>query len=172
MSGIFTPNKAPANAGANDAVVAQIRANVVFENMIVSVLIIAALSAAAHFAIGLAARALEGALSFGGAASAFFAAIGFASLFFLGGFASALAFGIPLFRALERAKIRKAWPFALAALAVGFVVLAAMDLAPTVEAPARALYLLPGLAAALLFARKMRAFWRADETQMQIIRRR
>lgn len=147
----------------NDNVIASIRANIVFEKMIVSALTIAGAAGLAHFAIGLSARIIGGALSIGAAGGALFDAIGYAFLFFLAGFAASAAIGIPLFRALEKAKIRKSWPYGLAAFALSFVVLAVIGLPPSFDAPARALYLLPGVAAALLFARKMRPFWLAAE---------
>lgn len=142
---------------------AEVRANIVFEKMIVSVLTVAAIAGAAHFLLDVAARLIGGALSLAGVGGALFGAISFVFLFFLAGFAAALAIGIPLFKSLERAKIRKVWPYALAAFAVSLGVLAAAGLAPSFEAPARALYLAPGLAAAHLFARKMRPFWRAAD---------
>lgn len=146
-----------------DPVVSQIRANIVFENMIVSVLTIAGAAGSAHFLIGVGMRASEGSLSFGAAGGAFVAAIGFAFLFFVAGFAASLAIGIPLFRALERAKFRRVWPYCLAATAVSMAVLAAAGAAPSFGAPSRALYLVPGIAAALVFGRRMRPFWIAAE---------
>ena len=142
---------------------AEVRANIVFEKMIVSVLTVAVIAGAAHFLLGVVARLIGGALSLAGVGGAAFAAISYVFLFFLAGFAAALAIGIPLFKALERARIREIWPYALAAVAISLGVLAAAGLSPSFEAPARALYLAPGLAAALLFARKMQPFWRAAD---------
>ncbi|MFZ5616740.1 MAG: hypothetical protein ACOZAA_05400 [Pseudomonadota bacterium] len=147
----------------NDAVVASIRANIVFEKMIVSALTVAGPAGVAHFMIGLGGRIAAGAFSIVGAGTELFNAIGYAFLFFLAGFAASAAVGIPLYRALERAKIRKMWPYALAAFALSFLILAAIGLAPSFETPARALYLVPGVAAAFLFGRKMRPFWLAAE---------
>jgi hypothetical protein len=147
----------------DDRVIASIRANIVFEKMIVSALAVAGVAGAAHFAIGVGARAFGGALSLGAAGNAAFGAVSYACLFFLAGFATAAAVGIPLFKFLEQAKLRKAWPYALAAFSVSFLILAAIGLAPSFEAPARALYLAPGVAAAVDFGRKMRPFWRAAE---------
>lgn len=144
-------------------VIASIRANIVFEKLIVSVLTIACITGVAHFLIGLFWRASSVGLTFGAAAAAMVEAVGYAFIFFLAGFAASLAIGIPLFRALEKAKIRKIWPYALAAFAVSLVIAAAAGLAPSFEAPARALHLLPGIAAALLFGRKMRPFWIAAD---------
>lgn len=141
-------------AQPEDPVVASIKANIVFEKMIVSVLTATALAAAIRFAIGMGDGAL-GAAALGAAT--------FALLFFFAAFGAAVAVGVPLFLHLERAKLRKAWPYALAAAIVTFALLAAVGAAPAFEAPWRALYLVPGVAAALLFARKMRPFWLAAE---------
>jgi hypothetical protein len=147
----------------NDRVIASIRANIVFEKLIVSVLTIACITGVAHFLIGLFWRAASVSLTFGGAGAALVEAVSYAFIFFLAGFAASLAIGIPLFRALEKAKIRKIWPYALAGFIVSLVIVAAAGVAPTFEAPARALHLLPGIAAALLFGRKMRPFWIAAD---------
>jgi len=158
----------------NDRVIASIRTNIVFEKMIASVVTAAALSGLAHFVIALGMRIAAGALSLGGFGNALYASLSFVMLFFLGGFATSLAIGIPMFRMMERAKLRAAWPYCLAALAASFIVLAASGMTPSVEAPANALFLIPGLAAAVLFTRKMRPFWlaaaRADETSPAIVR--
>ncbi len=147
----------------NDRVVAAIRANIVFEKLIVSVLTVASVAGLAHLLFGLVWRASSSALSAGSAATALVEAVSFAFLFFLAGFAASLAIGIPLFRALERAKIRLVWPYASAAFAVSLVIMIAAGNAPSFDAPTRALYLVPGVAAALLFGRKMRPFWRAAD---------
>lgn len=153
---------APPQLG-DDRVIASIRANIVFEKLIVSVLTVAGAAGLAHFVIGLVWRASSSAMSVGGAAAALVAAISFAFLFFLAGFAASLAIGIPLFRALEKAKIRLVAPYAFAAFAVSLVIMIAAGSAPSFEAPARALYLVPGVAAAVLFGRKMRPFWIAAD---------
>jgi len=142
---------------------AEIRANIVFEKMIVSVLVVSGFSGLAHFAIAFFLRIAAGAISIGGFGTILFNAFLFAAFFFLSGFAASVAIGIPLFKALEKAKLRKAWPYCIAAFAVSFIILLAAGSPPSVEAPHRFLFLLPGLAAALLFARRMRPFWEAAE---------
>jgi hypothetical protein len=146
-----------------DRVVAFIRTNIVFETMIVSILTIAWLAFAAHLLIGLGRLAVEGALSAAAVGRALFEAVIFSVLFFLSGFAAAVAVGIPLYRWLDRLKVRKTWPYSLAALVVGAAILSAVGAAPTPGAPANLLYLAPGLAASILFGRKMRPFWRSAE---------
>lgn len=150
-------------APAEDPVVASIRANIVFEKMIASVLSVAAASGAAHLLVSVAA----GGLSPGAIGLAILSAATFTLLFFFSAFAGAVAVGVPLFLQLEKRKVRAAWPYAVAAFLVGLAVLAAAGMAPGFEAPWRAAYLVPGVAAALLFARKMRPFWRAAERAEQ-----
>ncbi len=159
---------------SQDRVIAEIRANIVFETMVGSVLTAAAASGVLYFLIGIGARAASGQVSLGGAGAALFDAISFTFLFFLAGFAASLAIGIPLYRTLEKAKIRKLWPYVAAAFSVSLVILAIAGLLPSYEAPARLLFLAPGVGAALLFGRKMQRFWRAaaqaDQTAPSVIR--
>lgn len=141
-------------APPEDPVVSSIKANIVFEKMIASILNATALAAAIEFAIGVSGGALGAAV---------LAAATFALLFFFAAFGSAVAVGVPLYLRLEKAKLRKAWPYALAALLVSLAILTALGAGPVFEAPWRALYLIPGVAAALLFARRMQPFWVAAE---------
>lgn len=151
-------------APPDDPVVAAIRTNIVFEKMIVSVLTVAGAAGAAHLAIGLVA----GGFSAGALGTSFLRAATFTLLFFFTAFAAAVAVGVPLFLQLERRKLRTAFPYAVAAALVGLLVLSAAGAAPSFEAPWRALFVVPGVAAAILFARKMQPLWeaarRAEET--------
>lgn len=140
-------------APPDDPVVASIKANIVFEKMIASALTATALAAAIRFAMGLG----------GDIGAALLGAATFALLFFFAAFGASVAVGVPLYLQLERMKLRAAWPYALAAALVSIAILAAVGAAPAFEAPWRALYVAPGVIAALLFARKMRPFWRAAE---------
>lgn len=152
-----------APAQPEDPVVSAIRTNLVFEKMIASVLTVAGLSGVAHWLIGLAA----GGFSLAAFGAALLAAATFTLVFFFVAFGGAVAVGVPLFLQLEKRKLRKGWPYAAAALLVGLIVLSAAGAAPGFEAPWRALYLVPGVAAAILFARKMRPFWAAAERAEQ-----
>lgn len=161
-------------ATRNDKIIADIRSNAAFETMLDSIVTATALSAAAHLLIGLGWRGAGGLLTASGVLSAFLEAATFAVIFFLAGFAFSIVVGVPLYRALERAKLRRAAPYAGAAFAMGFIFLVLLGRAPTFDAPANALYLIPGVAAALLFARKMAPHWRAaarmEEVQPEIFR--
>lgn len=146
-----------------DAMVAEIRANIVFEKLLLAVLSVAAATGAAHFAFGLIWRASAVGVSFSGFIAALIGALTYAGFFFIAGFGISVALGVPLFRALEKAKYRKAWPYIAASFVAGFVLLAFAGKAPSVEAPARIIHLLPGVAVAALFARNMRPLWRAAD---------
>lgn len=146
-----------------DPVVATIRTNIVFEKMIVSVLTVAAVSGAAHWLIGAGAAMSGGEGVLAALGGGFIKAAAFTLLFFFAAFATAVALGVPLWLRLERLKLRKGWPYVAAAAAAGLMVAAAFGAAPSFEAPWRALYLVPGIAAALLFARNMRPFWTAAD---------
>ncbi len=150
-------------ASPEDPVLASIKANVVFEKMIVSVLTVAGASGAAHLLINAGAALAAGRLGAGEVGIALLNAATFTLLFFFIAFAAAVAVGVPLYLQMERMKIRKAWPYAAAAALVSVAVLTAVGAAPAFEAPERALYLVPGIAAALVFARKMTPFWRIAE---------
>ena len=140
-------------APPEDPVVASIKANIVFEKMIASILTATALAAVIGFVVRIG----------GGLGAAALGAATFALLFFFAAFGASVALGVPLYLQLEKAKLRKAWPYALAAMLVSLAILAAVGAAPAFEAPWRALNLMPGVAAALLFARKMGPLWRAAE---------
>jgi asparagine N-glycosylation enzyme membrane subunit Stt3 len=151
-------------APPDDPVISAIRTNIVFEKMVVSVLTVAGAAGAVHWAISFAA----GGFGAGALGSSFISAATFTLLFFFTAFAAAVVVAVPLFLQLEKRRLRFAWPYAVAAALVGLLVLSAAGAAPSFEAPWRALHLVPGVAAAILFARKMRPFWeaarRAEET--------
>lgn len=141
----------------------RLRANIVFETMLASVLYVTAAGGAAFFAGGVIWRISASAFSVGGLFIAIFDAVAFAFTFFLSGFAFSLAIGIPLFRWSEKVKLRAAWPYFAASFGASFVLLALLGRTPSVEAPLNALYLLAPIAATVLFARKMKPIWRAAE---------
>ena len=149
-----------------EAVYAQIRAHIAFEHMLVAVLIASAVCGALKLAIGLAALALHG-LSFDGALSAVYGGVAFACISFLVGFFAAVAIGLPLFLALERAKLRKTWPYVVAGFFIeSFVAVALAGGTLTFSdlgADGWWLVFLPGVLAAILFGRRMRPVWRAAE---------
>lgn len=150
-------------APPEDPVVASIRTNIVFEKMIVSVLTVTALAGAAHLLVGFGTSAAAGGFGLGALGASVIAAATFSLLFFFSAFGAAVGLGVPLFLQLEKRKVRKAWPYVVMAAVASFFMLAAFGAAPAFEAPERAIYLAPGVAAALLFARKMKPFWIAAE---------
>ncbi|MEZ5921563.1 MAG: hypothetical protein R3C60_09465 [Parvularculaceae bacterium] len=113
--------------------------------------------------MNIGALIVSGRITIGNTGFAVYQAIAFACVFFLAGFAVSAVIGIPLFRFLENRKQRVGWPFVVSAFIAGLALLAALGRAPSFEAPLRILFLVPPVAAAMLFVRKMRPFWRAME---------
>ncbi len=158
-------SQTPIIGGPSDPekVFAQVRANIAFEHMIVAVLIGAAASGALLFVVNNAVLIAKSAWSLAALASTVMATVYFVFLTFLAGFLAAVVVAMPLFLALERLKIRKVWPYAAAAAAVGFAALWIVGGQVPFERPAETVFLLPGILMALLFGRRMRPIWRAVE---------
>ncbi|MBB5519067.1 hypothetical protein [Amphiplicatus metriothermophilus] len=152
------------NGNGNDEVWRRVRAHVAFEHMIAAVLMGAALSGAALLALSNFFLLAKGAWSVGSFGGTVFGALRLAMLVFLIGFGAAVAVGVPLFQFLERIRMRRAWPYALAALAVQYGALwIVTGRQPLGEPPATFLFFAPGLLIAWLFARRIRPVWRAAE---------
>lgn len=145
----------------------QLRGNLAFEHMVMSVLIAAAISAGAVLLVAAGEHIMMGRPVLAAAGGAFFAALRFGAVAFIVGFFAAVSIGLPLHRALERAKIRSVWPYVamgllLELIAAGF----ALKRTPVLDdflAIENAPLLLPGVLAALLFGRRMRPLWKAAE---------
>lgn len=152
------------NENENDEVWRRIRAHVAFEHMIAAVLMGALLSAAALFLLNNFFLLAEGAWNVGAFGGTVFSALRLAMLVFLIGFGAAVAVGVPLFQFLERIRMRRAWPYALAALAVEYAAFwVVVGRHPFGEPPATFLFFAPGLLIAWLFVRRIRPVWRAAE---------
>ncbi|GAB4520061.1 MAG: hypothetical protein Kow00133_06220 [Amphiplicatus sp.] len=152
------------NENGNDEVWRRIRAHVAFEHMIAAVLMGAVLSGAALFALNNSFLLAKGAWSVGAFGGTVFGALRLAMLVFLIGFGAAVAVGVPLFQSLERIRMRRAWPYAFAALIVEYVALwIVIGRQPLGEPPATLLFFAPGLLIAWLFVRRIRPVWRAAE---------
>lgn len=163
------PNKnAPSPAGAREALVEQIRANVAFEQIVVSVLAGAGICGLVFLALQVSALLVGGSFSMSTLLSAFFAAIIFAFLFFLIGFAAGAAIVTPLFRMLENARRRSGWPYGAAAMAVAVLSLIIAGALPAAQAPgASAVISVIGatVATSIIFARLMAPHWAAAEAE-------
>jgi hypothetical protein len=148
-------------------VFAQVRANIAFEHMVMAMLIAAAVSGGALLVLNAVFLIAKGAASAAGFLSIAVDAVYFAFLTFLIGFLASVVIGLPLFLVLEKAKLRKAWPYLIATLVVQYAAysigrgqfLTFDDMA----LPAGAVLFLPGLVAALLFGARMRPVWLAAE---------
>jgi hypothetical protein len=161
-----------------DPLIAEIRARVAFGHMVVAVLIGAGLSAAAAFLAAIPAVLARGAFALDALSRATVDAAALGGFVFLGGFFASVAVGIPLFKALEKIRLRTAWPYVGAALIVEIAALAAVlgrwPLEPA-NPLASLLRLLPGVLIALVFAARMRPHWRladladkADQTPLRL----
>lgn len=135
------------------------RANLVYQEMILSVLATAAMCGAAAFAVQVAPMALRGSVSFPGLAEALVSALGYALIFFVAGFAVCAALAMPLYRQMELASRRMRWPFLLLALLVSIAVLSLAGAGPSLSSPWRTVHLAPGIVAALLFTSRLGKIW-------------
>ena len=136
------------------------RASVVFEKMILSVLAACGVSVVLFFSTTLVVALAEGAGLLHALSSAFLGAMGFGATFFLAGFIACAAILVPLSRALEKAEIRGAAPYAAASVLITLVILFMLGRAPGFHAAWRFAYLAPGVGAALMFGRLMAPYWR------------
>jgi hypothetical protein len=140
----------------------EIRASGAFEEMVGAAATVAPIAAAAMFAITLGGGLLEGTLGFRGVLAGFATALTFGISVFLIAFAASVAFGAPLFIALEKLRIRRAYPFYLLAFLVQFAALALVRReAPGLDRPIELLYFLPGFFIVWLFTRRLKKLWRA-----------
>lgn len=152
-----------------NALYAQIRANIAFEHMVVAVLIAAATCGAVVFVLSLGETFLSARWAWSALFGAAYSAVVFSFVSFLIGFFSAVVVGLPLYIGLERLKIRRVWPYVGAGViielvAAGFV-LKRLPLASDFLSLQNAPLLLPGVIAALVFGRRIKALWRAAERE-------
>ena len=102
----------------------QIRVNIAFEQMVVSVLTGAFVGGALTFLLNVAGVFLDG-FSFAALLTAILQTLLVAFVIFLVGFFSSVVIGAPLFVALEKRKRRNVWPYLAAAIAVAIISFAA-----------------------------------------------
>ena len=101
-----------------DLLYARIRTRLAFEHLVTSVLFGALISAGIYLLALIAVDVIALKSSVSGIFSAVFSAIYYAFIVFLAGFLAAIVIGIPLFELLEKRKLRKAWPYFVAAVIV------------------------------------------------------
>ena len=156
----------PANQGQSD-LAEQIRTNVAFEQMVLSVLTGAFVGGAATLLFGLGVALVSGTFSFSVVLSVLLNTVLVSFLIFLVGFFASLVFGAPLFSALERSKRRNLWPYLGAALAVALIVVSFMQgglpLADDFSIGLVLAVILPAIVIAITFVRFMQPHWRAAE---------
>ncbi|MEM8772519.1 MAG: hypothetical protein AAGD92_12795 [Pseudomonadota bacterium] len=151
----------------------QLRANIAFEHIAVSVLVGAGVAGALSFVANIALDAgLGGSVSIL-LATAFVRALITMFLVFLIGFFAGVAVMTPLFRAMEKAKRRSIPPYVAAAFAIALVALFLAGAFPGGSAPGPAGWVasLAGAGAMVfVFAQRIRSLWAAAdraETQDQ-----
>lgn len=150
-------------AKGDDEASAEARADLVYQEMIFSVVIAALLAGVGALIAHAGPMAARGAASIPGVAEALVAALGYALMVFLAGFAISAALAMPLYRQLERMKARALWPFPALALLAALLILAAAGAGPSGAEPWRLIHLAPGAVASVLFVRKLRAIWSAAD---------
>lgn len=142
----------------------QIRSNIAFENMVVSVLTGALSGGAMIFVLKLVQMLLVE-VSFSAAISMFLETIFVAIAIFLVGFFASVAVGAPLYNILEKRKRRSVWPYLVAAFSAAIVVFAfsvgGLPSAADVKIETALAIFAPAIIIALTFARLMKPHWHA-----------
>jgi hypothetical protein len=150
-----------------DPAISEIRANIAFEHMLVAMLTAAAASGGASLFLDLGSALFGGRFGFGPLFSSLWHAISFACIAFLVGFLAIVVAGLPLFLALERIKLRKVWPYVVAAIVIELIVAGVfaggVPMLADFARGGRWLFFLPGVLAAILFGRSIKPLWRAAE---------
>jgi len=160
--------KPPIETAANEALVEQIRANVAFEHVVVSVLAGAGVCGRLKFLLSVAFKIAGGIGPLSAVSASAFSALVVALLFFLIGFAAGAVIITPLFRYLEKAKRRSGGPYGAAALAVAAFTLIIIGAMPNTSGPslsAALAVLVATLATSVIFARRMAPHWAAVEAE-------
>jgi len=157
----------PTEHASAQQVYSHVRARVAFEQMVLSVLHGALLSAALVFAVRILAGLFGLNFGFVSFLTIITITLTYAFVVFLTGFLSAVIVGVPLFQLLEARKFRQAWPYFAAAIFVelvfwllvrgGFPDFVSLPIATSVSLVA------PGVIIAALFARRMGPVWRQAE---------
>ncbi|GJL91039.1 hypothetical protein [Hyphococcus sp.] len=142
----------------------QIRSNIAFENMVVSVLAGAFSGGVMIFALKLV-QMLLGEISFSAVVSILLETIFVAIAIFLMGFFTSVAVGAPLYNILENSKRRTVWPYLVAALSVAIIVFAfsvgGLPSIADVKIETALAIFAPAIIIALTFARLMKPHWLA-----------
>lgn len=156
-------------ANDDDRRLRQAQGNFAFEQMAAASLIGAGVSGLVVALYRLGAALIGGHASFGEFLRALFAGASFSALAFLACFGAASTIGASLFVALERARVRTAFPYYVAALLLGFAAAHFLfGATPSLEAPQNVALLAPGLIATAIFTARMRAYWRLVARQEEI----
>ena len=152
------------SAPDEEQVLREVRASLAFEHMAAAALFGGATSAAGYLLLLLAGMVLGGGLGFTALLDLLLRSMVFGVVVFLLGFAAAIAVMTPLYLVLEKNRVRRVWPFHLAAFLFSFAaVFAVMGRTPDLGDPGVLLYFLPGFLIVALFARRIVPLWRAAD---------
>lgn len=146
-----------------EIVAREVRASLAFEHMLAAAVTGGGASALGALVLQLVRLSVETSLTLMTFLEALLRALAAGVVVFLLAFAASIAVFTPLYLVLEKNRVRRIWPFYLAALAVQLGVLAMLGLAPGFEAPWRVIYLLPGLLIVYLFGRRIAHLWQAAD---------
>ena len=161
------PN-APVNPH-EQAIVDDVRMNVVFEQAILAGLAGAAVGGALRTLLETGVAISQSTPLFGIIVGFFLTLLQSSFLIFLGAFISAVAVVTPLFVALERMKLRQTWPFFVAAFAVVSLYLglskSRIDFFFALEWRDVVTVIAPAILITWLFTQRLRPLWRAAATR-------
>lgn len=163
------PNKPVRQTEAERAaLIAQLQANVAFENAVVGVLTGAGIGGALGSGLMLTQSLASGLPIIRSIAAAIFLAVMLATLIFFIGFLVAVTIVAPLNRFLEKSKRRSSMPYLGVSLVVTAIALLAVTALPMFATPGPvtiASVVLASLSAWFVFARRMKPVWYAAKRQ-------
>jgi len=143
----------------------QIRVNVAFEQMIVSVLAGAFVAGAFTLILDLGVAIAGSVVSFSVLLAAVLETFLVSFLVFISGFLASILIGVPLFIALEKSKRRTMWPYLGVSIGVSITVFSFIaghiPIADDFNASIVATIFAPAIVIAFVFGRLMQPIWRA-----------
>ena len=158
-------------SGDNAKLADEVRMNVAFEQMVMSVLTGAVVGGGLSLVIGLAAAIFTSTISFATLLSVLLNMMLTSFLIFLVGFFASVIVGAPLFVALENAKRRSLWPYLGASMATALIVFSflqgGLPVIADLELGSIISIFLPAAIIAVVFVRRMQSYWRAAKQAEQ-----
>ncbi len=152
--------------GDREAAARNVRARIAFQHMVAASIAGAAISGTVAFIASIAASIVGAGFGLASLVEISIRTLIYAFVAFLIAFGSSVVVGAPLFLALDEAKVRKGWPWFVAAPAIGYAAYVLISGRVMIEATAVLQYMVPGLLIACLFVRRMQPLWRAAEREV------